>query len=265
MYNGATGLIMSNIDYAARQVPFSVGSLVENTIYRERDIVLPLLVRGTNVAERQAALDDFIAHLEPEIGECTLIATGESGGVRVIGCRFTGGLDGEIAALWTYNQNIYPQFRAFSPLWQDQTITSLTFPLPTYQTFFPFPFSLSSSELRAEATIDNDGHFYVWPTLRLNGPASSISFTNLSTNQTMDFSASGLTLAAGESMTITATDFSVIIERSNGQNLFPYMSAESNVWFLRKGLNQIRMSAIGVGPSSLFSVDYRRRWWNSGL
>lgn len=148
------------------------------------------------------------------------------------------------------------RFDASDPWWYDASDSSEDFATGTLATFFPiFPLRLSSSEVFAVATVDNDGDTDAWPVWTITGPGSAIVLRNLTSGLLLSIAA---TLDVGETVTVDTRRGAKTIVKNDGTNLFS--SSTGDLWPLVEGSNSVQIEMGSATSSSLVNVRWRRRW-----
>jgi len=159
-------------------------------------------------------------------------------------------------------QKVTINFIAHDPYWEDVEDTVRTFTVGLPPTFFPFfPMNLASSTVIASEAIDNEGDVVTWPVWKIVGPGSEISLLNNTTGEKLEFSNSGgLTLGNGEWIDIDTRPGVKTVRRNDGVNLFKYLSADSSMWALARGANQIDLQMSTSTSASQLVMSYRQRY-----
>lgn len=258
----------------AVQVPGRSGSFVLDRDYAERLLALEATIVSSAAAQGvEEAIADWAQRFNVLRGGGRLRRTRADGITkRVLFCDYDDGFGiDQSASIWAEGvQQAVLMFYAGDPFWYDDDETVVVFAAGGVLTaFFPIPnpttgsfVTLTASEVFAQQVITNDGSAEVYPVWTIGGPASAIVLENLTTGERMAFTAAGgVTLLAGESITIDTRPGYTRVEHSDGTNLAPYLSDDSTLWPLAAGDNDVsvEMSGTAIGVSSA-RLGYYRRW-----
>jgi hypothetical protein len=113
--------------------------------------------------------------------------------------------------------------------------------------------------------VMNAGDFEAQPIWTIQGPAAAMTFENLTTGKSMSFAgAGGLTIPLGNTLTIdtrlASERTTIAVYDSNGVNRFPSVNANGSLWWLRRGANTIRISALDTSASTRFIIRYTQKY-----
>ncbi|WP_073946530.1 phage tail family protein [Streptomyces kebangsaanensis] len=155
------------------------------------------------------------------------------------------------------------------PYWIDPTPIGVHRETGTLSSFFvPYP-AVSSSQVLGATTVENPSDVTVWPTWKITGPASQITFTitrQTSTGQTMSESFT-LTpaavghgnLLAGEHVTVSTDP--PMVRFQDGANWIGALNWPAAVlWGLEPGANEITFQLDGSGPGSAVDLVFYPRY-----
>ncbi|WP_170208812.1 phage tail domain-containing protein [Micromonospora pisi] len=149
------------------------------------------------------------------------------------------------------------------PHWRDPepTVVEREFAVGGSPYLAPYP-SISSSRVLGDTTIDNPGEVEAWPEWEIDGPASSIVATNLTTGLSFtlnpDWNGDG-PLAAGE--TVTITTFPPRLRGPAGQVWTGALDwTGARLWPLAPGTNSVRFEVAGANVGTRISLSFRARY-----
>jgi len=256
---GVSGRHMPPVKLFEEEVPGQHGSRFREARFGPRDIALPITVKGSTPADLRAKVRAWATRFDPTRGAGTLRATDTEGMQRQVTCRYAYGMEGQEVAenglLW---QRQVVVFRANDPFWLDTSPISDTWTVGEPATFFPFfPLTLSSSEVFADVSVNNDGDVETWPSWTIVGPGSGLVLRNLTTGKVLSLTA---TLAAGDTVTIdTAPGVKTVVDAA-GANLYSGLSSISSLWSLARGANRVHVELTGASADSSVTMQYQRRW-----
>lgn len=263
---GVSGRFAPPPKYDEEVVPGEPGARVRSVRHDVREFTLPLwLGTYSSEAELRREMRRIIALMDPVRGEGKIRVQSPAGDQREIRCRYAAGLEmneslGDNTGLRAQKAAVV--FRAHDPYWMDVNDTIVTLTVGETPKFFPiFPMRLTSSEIFTESSIDNPGDVEAWPVWTLQGPGSTIVLRNLTTGKKLELSASGgLTLTGRESLIIDTRPGKKTLVRSDGTNLWPYVSNDSSLWPLRPGGNLVRLEMSGSNTDSYLRAAIRPRY-----
>jgi hypothetical protein len=253
---GITGRGLPPVDFQDLVVPLQPGSSFRSVRDKARDLVVPILILGDSKTDYRTQLRDLAAQLHPSTSPGVLQVDTVDGLTRELDAWYVDGFQWvEETPNWMVPSLL---FRACDPYWRDADWTQVDYTTGTVATFFPFfPLRLSSSEVFASATIDNDGDVDTWPVWNITGPGSGLILRNLTTGLLLSLTA---TLGAGESVEIDTTPGAKTVTKNDGTNLFGSLSTDSELWALAAGSNSIQIELTGATSASVVSLRYRRRY-----
>lgn len=150
------------------------------------------------------------------------------------------------------------------PYWIDPTDVSVHRENGVLSDFLvPYP-TVSSSQVLGATVVENPGDVVVWPTWRVTGPASAITFTHEDTGEafTLDPTLPAVghgALLAGQTVTISTDPPSVRYQ--DGANWIGGLNWPSaTLWGLAPGDNHVRFQLDGSGPGSAVDLVYNARY-----
>lgn len=252
-------------DFQSDAVPGRQGEVFRSVKHGVRSITIPLWIGPCATdADLRTAMRELVYRLDPLRGDGLFRVQSPLGDQREMVCRASGVSMPESVGGTSllHAQKAVVTFIAHNPYWQDTHDVALDFTVGTQPDFFPFfPLRLTSSEVFADTTLENDGDVEAWPVWTIKGPGSIIVLSNLTTEETLTLSnAGGLVLASGEQCFIDTREGTKTITRQDGLNLFKYISNDSALWSLRAGANNVRLEMAGSSEPSQLKVVYRQRY-----
>ena len=257
---GAKGLDMPSYTVTQDESPGIDGYEVRQVRAQGKAITIPIAFwandsRAAYKARRRA----FIRSLNPKRGQGTLTLTEPDGATRSIGVLYTDGMEGDesldaAGARWCITALV---FAVPSPYWTGSEVTT-TWKTDVGGDFFPFlPLTVGDSQVLGAVTVDNDGDDNAFPVWTINGPATSVTLSNITTGQTLVLT-----------RTITGADTIVIDTRERRQtallngttNLWPDLSTDSTMWPLEPDTNQLTLTVAGSTAETSVRMTYQPRY-----
>lgn len=252
------GRFMPSFGIVEQQVPFQYGSKLRQINVNAREIDLPIEVICISTSELRTMLRQIMDMFNPLKGDGILKTINEDGSQRVISCRYQSGL--EIQESNLPNQKAIIVLKAFDPLWYDQNVIVQTFTVGQPATFFPFPpLRLSNSTVFADTSINNTGDIEARPQWIITGPGDTIYLRNLTTGELININTS---LDVGETISIDTRAGKRTVKKSDGTNLYSFLSDDSALWSLQQGINNIRIEMSNATNQSSVQLSYQNRYWS---
>lgn len=249
--------------FETEQVPEQPGERLRAVRHQAREFVLPVWIDGSTESLMWQAVRSLGARMDPTRGDGRIRVTTAVGDQREITCRVQGGFElaerlGEMSGPLV--QKAVVSFRASDPYWYDTSDTIVTYQLSgSVATFFPFfPLRLASSEVFADDTINNLGDVDTWPVWTITGPGSAITLRNLTTGKLLTLT--GVTLGAGETVTIDTRPGQKAVYRNDGTNLYGSLTSTSSLWNLQRGQNAVRVEMGSATTDSSVRLARRHRY-----
>jgi phage-related protein len=265
---GMKGRFMPPITVTKDEVPFQQGAKKRNIKVKDRPVDIPLLIKADTESQLRQRMRDTLKMINPFRGDGKLRSIAVDGSVRELTCYYTGGLEGDESrnAKGIWWQKAILVFDADDPYWYDSSTIVQTFKLNENPgTFFPIlPLRLVSSTVFADLTIANTGDVETYPEWIIQGPGEGIKITNLTTGDIIYFDHSDAVLDAGETITINTSPNppnEKTITKSDGSNVFYWLSDDSSLWELQEGNNAIQIQMANATVDSSIQLSYRNRYW----
>lgn len=238
------------------------GSRLRYAQDKPRDMSMTLLFRGATQSDLRTTMREWSRRFHHLRGDSILRFTTPVGDQRELTVRYDSGFEivesDSTNPIGTWQRTVV-NFRAFEPYWSDTSDTSATFSGGSPRLFFPiFPLHLSSDSVSVTATIDNTGDVEAWPVWTVRGPGVGVAVRNLSTGRALELPT--LTLGATDSITVDTRPGRKTVVNQAGVNIFAQLSANSKLWSLAPGSNQISVEVGSTSSISQVTVAYRRRW-----
>lgn len=273
---GITGRGMPPIRTVVQRVPQQPGTRTRSKLHDAREVAVPLAFFDTALNEVRAILRGEMRRFDPTRGESTLRVLTVEGVERDLFCHYIGGFEVDEAPP---SRGVSPDqahqsgvlvLYADDPYWYGTTPFTEEWDLETASGgFFPIPnpstgsfITLVASEVFATVTIDPDADVESWPVWTITGPGESPVLTNLLTGDSLDLSANGgLTIAAGETVTIDTRPYMKSVTLNDGTNLYPYLTdAGSDFWPLQPTSQQVEIAMSGATLASRVAVSVDLRY-----
>lgn len=271
---GIRGRGMPPIRLVTEIVPLMAGTRTRDRQHDARTVACPIVFYEESIENVRAILRGRMRTFDPIRGDGTLRVLTPDGVERDLTCHYMAGfeiteappdrgLSSDQAA-----QSGVLVFYADDPYWYDTTpleeeyttgvVTGLFFPIPNVTTGSFV--TLTSSAVFTTATIDLDADVPSWPVWTIRGPGSLPVLTNLLTGEVIDLSGNGgLTIPAGEVVTIDTRPYMKSVTLSDGTNLYPYLTdAGSDFWALQPGEQQVQIELNGATADSLVTLTVMR-------
>lgn len=265
---GVEGFGLPEFDYKTTEHPGGVGSVLQGTRVKEREIYLPLHIQGANqeeVMKHWAALQRLV---RPGVGGCVLEITPEYKDSRRIPVLYKEGLQGNFGS--SYRKYWYTfglKLVALSPywhgypevfVWQTQT-NSKPFisggeQVKTHK-FFPVILDASAVATGKRVMIYSDRP--VSPVWSVHGPVTDLKIQDGNDNM-LGFSGS---IAPGDSLTIDTGNYGLSYVRGgviqpSDDSLYARLGEGSEMFQLPPGGSSIRVSGSGMTANSRIELSY---------
>lgn len=219
----------------------------------------PLYVYGeshTEFRSRYAALRKAFVSTVWLGSPGTLRITRPDGSAREIDAYYEDGFRGEAGQNW-YSAS--PVLTLFCPdgYWRDTDVTREQRAYAPGSDFFnPFP-TISSGSVLGRVPVVNPGDVPAWPSWNITGPATVITATNYTTNQSWQLTT---TLAAGETATVNTMPRPTA-RGPVGQNLVGSFNwPDAFLWPLLAGSNDVEFTVAGASSGTAIEMVYQARY-----
>lgn len=261
---GRHGAFMPPVRFSEDVIPYEHGARVRATSFGVREVDLPLYLRGSSEDALRQAIRALLGKFSPLDDDGRLRVTRPDGSARELYCRYSKG--GELVED-SQNYGITScraiiTFRAANdPLWYDVTPVATDFVTGAPVSFFPgTPFRLSSSSIfTTSSPVNNTGDVETWPIWVIRGPGTNIVLRNLTSGEKIEFNAS-YALLAGETLTIDTRLGKRSVTLNDGTKLYNQLTADSTLWPIYKGVNDISVDMQNTTVDSLVTLLYYRRY-----
>lgn len=248
---GITGDFMPEYKLIEQRSPVVAGAYVMDVAIEPRDLHLPVIIQDENRALLMERVRAMMRSLSPDAGEGRLVINSD-GVERVLYCRYKSGLkdDGNAQDQQANYVKAMLTFRASDPFFYAPESNSVQFSNTTeFPGFFPIlPVILVNPRIYAQAEINNPGDVYAWPLITVTGPGKNIEIANLTTSKFMKFD---LTLPAGVKLVVNTRPRFRSVKSGSGSNMFHFLTPDSALFPLQRGINVIRIAMTDVSESSL--------------
>lgn len=240
-----------------------------------REIVLPLAIQLDDCPPEQAlreALRGLGCQLNTIVEPGILRVQSGTLAAREIIASYAGGYE-----FFETNSRVAQPvlvLRAHEPYWTSIADTALTFATGTGLPFFvpdpadapdfvignPMPaFTLSVDTIVGAQNILVPCDVKVYPVWTLTGPATDVIISNLTTD--LDINLTGITLGAGDVLTIDTRPGRKTITDQTGANRFADLDPASTLFPLEPGTNSLLLSVDGfVQDETALTLAYRERF-----
>lgn len=259
---GILGFGMPEYTYYESTSPAFDGSSVRGHRAEEREITLPLLIFGDTRADMLARYHALIGDLKPRRGQPgTLTVTARDGStVRSIRGYYRGGMSGQDdhVAWGARHISTAVVLKCPSPYFLGEEV-ALSFALSEPGEFYPFtmPWTVSDSQVLGAVTVDNVGDGDTYPVFTITGPVASANLVNTTTGQAISVSPG---VDAGDVMVIDTRETRRSVVVNGTENRYGDLTADSVLWPLVEGPNDIALEMPGSDQDSALTVTYQLRY-----
>lgn len=242
------GTGISQMNHRVSDTPLADGQVLLSSKTQPRTVVAELLIKGVSTIAEVTTLRRTVQRaLNPRRGEGVL--TYAPVGERLYEIDAIVGQSGAPFDEEIGRVAVQPRipFLCNDPAWRDIVEQLDTEDSAGDGSAFPsdFPTDFLAGEW---FTVENEGDLDVWPVVTIDGPVTDPFIKNVTTGRTFALSVS---IAAGYSVVVDMDARTVL--RSDGENLMPYRTAESQMWALQPGDNTIE---AGFGSASSLPVHF---------
>lgn len=254
---GLSGEHATNFEIYADPYPLYTGSKVRHVRTSVRDVDIPITISCASRSALMAKIRAMAYALDPSRGDGKLRRTAADGVIRDLTCRYRDGLDNLRHASSNISYGVLA-FRAYDPFWAASSASSATVTTgDNTTTWFGhnwFPFSLSSSTVFGDVTIDNTGDVETYPIIYINGAGTNPTLKNLTTSKTLTLT---VTLVYGDQIEIdTRPGYRTV--KLNGTSRFDIVSG--SLWSLQTGNNTVRVEMSDSTSDSSVQLSYYMRY-----
>jgi hypothetical protein len=263
--DGIIGRLTAPIETSEDSAAGLDGALLRGVRRKVINVSVPVLFSAESEHELRGTLEDWVSATDPLEGDGTLTFVYGDGTSRQLNrVRYVTGLEGdESQGAGRWYRRMVLGFRAYDPYFYDTQLTTHVVAGGDTTGFFPFlPLHLSRGAIGSTVTIVNDGKASAWPIWTVHGPSTGLTIVNQSTGATIDMPAVALT--ASQVLTIDTRPLVKSVIRDDGTNLFDQLTNASDLFALRKGANDILVTAGGSNAASLVTLAYYRRFLAGG-
>lgn len=257
-----SGRFMPRIEVQVDEIPGRAGAVLRDVRHGVHEFVLPLSIAAADDAALRTVLRELVDRMDPTRGTGKIRVTSPVGDQREINCVYAAGLEmaEKAGSSGPGYQECPLAFTAYDPYWYDPSPIAETFAITDTPDFFPIlPLRLTSSELVADGVATNTGSVDAWPVWTVTGPGSGITLRNLTTGTYLTLD--GVTLQAGESISIDTRPGYRTVTQNDGTNLYPNLTLLSTLWPLARGTNNVRLEMTGVDAAvSGLTLSYYQRY-----
>lgn len=265
---GAQGRGMPPIVIRDETVPLQPGARLRYVNHGPRDYAVPWAVWADDPAELDELLRAYLPLFDPNRGDGVLridtppTAANPAGLTRELTCRYISGAErneappnfGVSESEQRSHQAVTLVFRSWDPYWYGPAVSGIVTP-GSAPTFFPMPnertgslITLTASEVFAVVDLANAGDVDAMPVWTVTGPGTGLVLTRQDTGARLAMPT--LVLAAGEVATIDTRRYVMTAELADGTNLYPYLSDDSDFWWLPRGTTEVQIELSGATGAS---------------
>ena len=268
LLEGVEGFGLPEFDYKTVEHPGGVGSVLQGTRVKEREIYLPLHIQGVDqdeVMRHWAALQRMV---HPGGGGCILEITPENKDTRRIEVLYKEGLQGNFGN--TYRKFWYTfglKLVALSPYWMGWTEVFVWRTQTNSKPFISggeqvkthrfFPVILDASAVATGKRVMIYSDRPVSPVWSVHGPITDLKIQD-DNNNILGFSG---TIAPGDSLTINTGTYGLSYVRGDqiqpsDDSLYARLGDGSEMFQLPPGESSIRVSGSGMTDTSRIELSY---------
>ena len=268
LLEGVEGFGLPEFEYKTAEHPGGVGSVLQGTRVKEREIYLPLHIQGASQEEVMRSWAALQRLVRPGAGGCVLEITPEYKDTRRIPVLYKEGLQGNFGS--SYRKYWYTfglKFVALSPYWQGypevfvwQTQTNSK-PFISggeqVKTHKFFPVILDASAVATGKSVMVYSDRPVSPVWSVHGPVTDLKIQD-GNNNMLGFAG---TIAPGDSLTIDTGNYGLsyvrgeVIQRSD-DSLYAQLGEGSEMFQLPPGESSIRVLGSGMTVNSRIELSY---------
>jgi hypothetical protein len=249
--------------------PMQHGASDEGFRLDPRAITLAINVDADDVQgiyDHQAELMEFF---KPSDTAIILRVEYPGGRTRQIDCYADQGLTFPTSAWEGWFQTVPVRLICDDPTWYNPTGEAVTFALGAGGSSgvvpYTVPYYVGASTLDVVQTVDYDGTWLTYPTMRITGPIRDCIITNEGTSETLSFS--GTTIGAGTYLELDLRYGYKTVVDSAGANQIALLTTNSDLvtWHLAAdpevadGVNSITVQGNGAGAATKIELAWFER------
>lgn len=253
---------MPPIEYVTQRGPFQHGESVRAVFLRPRTIQVIIRQQGCSRSEYWSLRNNLLDMLRPARAGTTpgtlrkIMAGGEIRDFDAYasqGPAFPGRQPG-VWDEWSIQDTI--RFTCFNPIATKPTLYSLAFVSASSSVFtFPVTFPVTFGAFGGAGAAVSNGTWETYPVLILNGPLTSPTIQNLTTDEKFQLNT---TVSAGQVVTVDFAYGKKSVTRNDGTNLMGFVSSDSDLgtFHLDPGSNQFQAVASGATVASSMVLEW---------
>lgn len=267
------GVGMPDVKHDSGPIFDEAGEWWRSTRYQARDVSIGMALHASDGGGQaiRARLRTLARLMSPVRGLGTLRFI-DGYVARDLRCRYSGGLSPDVMSEdWSDEDwfEVGVGWTAFDPWFYDTADSVAVFAVAGIGTpFFPMftgPTDmgphLNASSVYQSLEISNVGDGNIWPVWTIVGPGSNPILLNETTGLKLDLSNNGgLTLGAGDTLTLDTRPGARTLTLQEGTNVFPQMTDDSSIWPLGVGTSRLTVTMGGAVPQSNVTLTYRNRY-----
>jgi len=258
------GLGLEGITLYTDKAPYQDGEFLIGHTFKARKISLDVIIVGNN-EEQEERRRRLVRLFNPKAGMGTLTIKAKNNTYIIDGVveelRFSGALGSGTSPS---HQLAQISVVAPNPFFRSEALYTLILAGVFGGWDFPFKFPLSFGAIGKFRKIQNESDIPAPIFLVAYGPLENFYIKNNTTNHKIQLD---IAIASGERVEIDTSwgKKSVALVRANGTrvNAFPYLTADSVLFSLIPGENELEYGAEVEGEGSLFVVSYQN--WYAGV
>jgi hypothetical protein len=265
--DGVSGLGAAPVEFTTDPHPRG-GARIRHVQPQPRDIVWPLHVWGEThmkFVERWRLLARAFTSTS-RLGPGVLEVARPNGSRRRIAVHYRDGWEAENTRGDSVDGTAVLSLFCEDPYWYDPDPVTVHREHSVGEDFLvPYP-SVSSGQVLGATTVSNPGDVVVWPTWRITGPASLVTFTRSDTGEAFSLDPNAVghgALLAGEQVTVRTDPPQVRYQDGSpdGSNWVGALNWPGAVlWGLPPGDNQVTFQLDGSGFGSAVDLTFLPRY-----
>jgi len=208
--------------------------------------------------------------LKPSNVPLALRYTLPTGDMREIAVTYAGGLSFDSAERTGTMHRAAIQLRAADPIWYNPIQSTFAFALPVGVNNWPMPWvipwGIGTTTLNATLAVTNGGDWEAYPIITIIGPITNAKITNVTTNETLDFT--GYTITGGTTITIdTRYGYKTVTDQTGTSQIDKLLAGSSLATFkiaadpdALSGTNIINVTGTGSTGATSITIQYHERY-----